>query len=290
MTKPTRTAYVPAALDMTYDSQLIEGFLQTSDILVDDPARAPRPMDIFTNAGGQSEALVIQQGQVVQICREPLSDSGWNMVGLGAGVDYIAGIDSASAYAVDTGYGMWQNTLGKWTPVAPLPGGAQPEGISTTNDGSVLAVDDTGQLYQLDSAADVWQLVPNAPSFIDPPVGSSVDSLWATSESGSSLSNLVDLQTSVAYAAPAGVTLGEVAVGLDGSVWASSATDSTLYQLLPDSQQFASVPGPPGVTFAGLAVLQGGASPKAWALDASNLLWCFADGAWQQVSGPFQSA
>jgi len=60
---------------ITYDSQLIEGFLQTTNIQVDPPGLSPSPISVFMNSQGLSEALTIQGGYLYHVCREPLSDS-----------------------------------------------------------------------------------------------------------------------------------------------------------------------------------------------------------------------
>jgi hypothetical protein len=65
-------------LTLSFDSQLMQDYLQTAGILVN-PAGAPA-VAAFQNAAGQDEAVVIDvTGNLFHVCREPLSDSGWNI-------------------------------------------------------------------------------------------------------------------------------------------------------------------------------------------------------------------
>src|SRR5262245_49734102 len=71
-----RPGYIPSSITFNVDSQLIEGYLQTENILVDGPSQTPAPLNVYLNANGQSEALAIQNSSLFHVCREPLSDSG----------------------------------------------------------------------------------------------------------------------------------------------------------------------------------------------------------------------
>jgi hypothetical protein len=83
------------ALALTADSQLMQDYLQTAGILIN-PTASPA-VAAFQNKDGDSEAVVIDvNGNLQHVCREPLSDSGWNMYGLGVGFGVIAAIDSAT--------------------------------------------------------------------------------------------------------------------------------------------------------------------------------------------------
>jgi len=53
---------------ITYDSQLMEGFLQTTNIQVDPPGLSPSPISVFMNSQGLSEALTIQGGYLYHVC------------------------------------------------------------------------------------------------------------------------------------------------------------------------------------------------------------------------------
>src|ERR671929_229129 len=82
------------------DSQLIEDYLFTDSVLVDSSLGSP--LSVFTNAKGDSEALVIhaQDHQVYHVAREPRSPTGWNLIGLGAELASIAAVDVHTAWAL----------------------------------------------------------------------------------------------------------------------------------------------------------------------------------------------
>ena len=95
--KPTTGAAQPSTL--TVDSQLMQDYLQSAGILVN--SAASPPVASFQNNDGDSEAVVIDvNGNLQHVCREPLSDSGWNMYGLGAGFRAIAPVDAATLWAI----------------------------------------------------------------------------------------------------------------------------------------------------------------------------------------------
>src|SRR5262249_44517597 len=79
----------------------------------------------------------------------PLSDSGWNMFGIGAGFGAIAAVDSASVWALgELDAGFWQGSHGRWTRAAgSLASGQVPSEISVGIDGTVWAIGDTGAGY-----------------------------------------------------------------------------------------------------------------------------------------------
>jgi hypothetical protein len=94
-----RTPSPATPLTLAFDSQLMQDYLQAAGILVN-PAGAPAVAAI-QNADGQDEAIVIDvNGNLFHVCREPLSDSGWNMYGLGAALRTIAAADAAVSIAV----------------------------------------------------------------------------------------------------------------------------------------------------------------------------------------------
>ena len=73
-----------------FDTQLIEDYLHTTEILVALPEKGPQAcIAPYINHNNESEALVISKddngkNSIYQVVREPLSDSGWNYYGLGA--------------------------------------------------------------------------------------------------------------------------------------------------------------------------------------------------------------
>lgn len=293
--RPAASAGPASPVTMTFDSQLIEGFLQSQGILVDPPSSAARPMDVFVNANGQSEALIIQNGNVMHVCREPLSDSGWNVYGLGAGLQAIAGVDSSAAWAVDTDNCIWQNTLGRWTAAPAMPAGSPlPQDVSVGLDGTVWAIaqanaaNETG-FYQYDAATQGWALLTPQAALTQAPLGTS-QSAWAVSTDGS-LWNWQN-QNWTGKGTPAGDTLSLIAYGLDGSVWAGSATQAAIYQYDPSSSSFTSMAGPatsPGPLLSLAAVSGGSGTTELWCVDRAGQLWHYPPGeaAWQQVTGPF---
>ena len=77
----------------------MQDYLQSAGILVN--SAASPPVASFQNNDGDSEAVVIDvNGNLQHVCREPLSDSGWNMYGLGAGFRAIAPVDAATLWAI----------------------------------------------------------------------------------------------------------------------------------------------------------------------------------------------
>jgi len=250
------TSAAPAVTTRTFsfDSQLIEDFLQTEEMLVD--TTCPQPTAVFLNNQGESEALVISQNaqgidELFHVCREPLSDSGWNLYGMGAKPLAIAVADSNTVWAVGTDLQIWRNNTGLWSQRVPaLPGGATlapfSEGslyspISAGTDGSVWVIDSQGNLYQLTGddgqGAGTWQPVAGAPALATAPVGS-VGSLWAISSGFQVLmySNGSWQPTSwPSYFPPYQISVGE-----DGSVWALD-NHANLYQFENQQWQQSSV-------------------------------------------------
>jgi hypothetical protein len=132
----------------------MEDYLQSAGILVD-PA-LPQAVAAMLNADGQSEAVVIDvNGRLNHVCREPLSDSGWNMYGLGAGFSGVAAVDGTTLCAIGIQNGsFWQGDHGRWTMRAPaLPNGLAFSEISAGLDGTIWAIDEYGQPYVQGAAA-----------------------------------------------------------------------------------------------------------------------------------------
>lgn len=156
---PTRT--------LTADSQLMQDYLQSTGILVSSTA-APA-IAAFQNADGEDEAVVIDvNGNLNHVCREPLSDSGWNMYGLGAGFQAIAAVDSATLWAIGrTDGALWQGNHGRWVQLqAALPGGQALAEVSVGTDGTVWALDANGGLYVM--AAAITQTPPALSATVTP--------------------------------------------------------------------------------------------------------------------------
>lgn len=148
---------------LTVDSQLIQDYLQTAGIQIN-PAASPA-VAAFQNNEGEGEAVVIDvNGNLQHVCREPLSDSGWNMYGLGAGFRWIASVDSATLWALGlTDVNYWQNNHGRWTQCQlPLPNGQTALELSIGTDGTVWALDDLGNAYAM----------AVSPSQVPPTIGS----------------------------------------------------------------------------------------------------------------------
>ncbi|MBS0267205.1 MAG: hypothetical protein JSS02_35095, partial [Planctomycetes bacterium] len=212
-------------------------------ILVD--GKCAPPLAVFQNAQGESEALVISRNslgndELYHVAREPLSDSGWNICGLGAHPMAIAVADSQMLWAVGTDRQFWQNQAGRWSQtVAPLPDGAYvPEPsisgspayvpLALGNDGIVRAVDSQGRLYAYDPTQNApqgqWNLVACPYPLATAPVGGG-DSFWAISNS-----QIVQYSAGTWQISDfPGEMVQQVCVGTDGSVWALD-TQGNLYQ------------------------------------------------------------
>lgn len=241
---------------LTFDSQLIEDFLQTEEVLID--TSCPQPTAVFLNRQGESEALVISQNaqgndELFHVYREPLSDSGWNVYGMGAKPLAIAVVDSSTAWAVGTDLQIWRNDTGLWSQRVPaLPDGAtlppSTEGtlyspISAGTDGSVWAIDSKGSLYQLINSdgqgESAWQPVSGSPPLATAPVGS-IDNLWALSNSFQVMTNSNGSWQPTSW--PSNWPAYQICVGEDASVWAID-NHSNLYQYVNQQWQQSPVPG-----------------------------------------------
>src|ERR1043166_8222307 len=140
------TPNILTSLTIDYDSQLIEDYIQTSQIEVDTSRRSP--LAIFKNAKGQSEALMIgkNDGSLYHVYREPLSDSGWNTYSLGVEIWQVAAVSDSAAWAMDSGGGFWQNIGGFWRRVsAALPDAGL---VAAGTDGSIWGTENLGFLFR----------------------------------------------------------------------------------------------------------------------------------------------
>jgi hypothetical protein len=73
---------------------------------------------------------------------EPLSGTGWNIVGIGAQIASIAAANSNSLAIFGNDQNIWVSNAGHWNPVSGLSGGHQ--SISALNDGTIYATIDQG--------------------------------------------------------------------------------------------------------------------------------------------------
>lgn len=260
-----------ASRALSVDSQLMQDYLQTAGILVN-PTASPA-VAAFQNNEGESEAVVIDvNGNLQHVCREPVSDSGWNMYGLGAGFRWIAAVDSATLWALGlTDVNYWQNNHGRWTQCQiPLPNGQAAQELSIGTDGTVWALDDLGNAYAM--AVSPLQTPPalnaeTAPVAIQDASGllhvfclDQKGLLWMIGQGNSS----GRWQNWTALNAPAGVSLAALAVGpnQDGrlQVFASDTAGSlhTIYETAPGVWSAWNVLAPPaaGPTITQLVVGQ----------------------------------
>src|SRR5262245_27874588 len=137
---PTRT--------LTSDAQLIQDYLQSTGTLVNTANAGAGQVASIRNVEGQAEAIVIDpDGNVFHVCREPLSDSGWNTYGIGAGFQSLGAVDSATIWALGNYGSLWRSDHGRWTQASTLPGGTQATGLSVGIDGTVWATDSNTWLY-----------------------------------------------------------------------------------------------------------------------------------------------
>jgi len=246
---------------LTSDSQLIQDYLQTAGILIN--TTASPAVAAFQNCEGQSEAVVIDaNGNLQHVCREPLSDSGWNMYGLGAGFRWMAAVDSATLWALGlTDANYWQNNNGRWTQgQISLPNGQAAQELSVGTDGTVWALDDLGNAYAM--AVSPLQTPPvlgagTTPAAIQDASGllhlfciDQKGTLWMIEQGNSS----GRWQSWTTLNAPAGVSLATHAVGAnqDGrlQVFAIDTAGSlhTIYETEPGVWSSWNVLAPPAAS------------------------------------------
>ena len=167
-------ASTPDSYTLTYSTKLSEDYIHSASIFAS--AGASQPLATFLNSSGQSEALVIYpENSAAELChlmREPLSNTGWNFVGIGAEVQSIAAANSNSLAILGVDESIWVSNAGHWNPISGITGG-QPS-ISALTDGTIFATTDQGNgqyvLYQYDVVADNLSLIGQIP-YAAPPVG-----------------------------------------------------------------------------------------------------------------------
>jgi len=245
---------------LTFDSQLIEDFLQTEEILVNPGVTTP--MAVFKNPRGDSEALVIAKNyrgnnELYHVYREPLSDSGWNVYGVGAYAAGLAVEDSTIAWVLGTDGQFWRNKAGRWKQDVPtVPGGAPAPvtsflgaafaPISVGLDGTVWAINGGGTAYTFDKKSSAWQQAAGVPPLSQAPVGRpgnlwAIEALYNYSYFPIGYNNGTGWQT-VPWPATNPI---RISVGADDSVWAVDQGGG-LYRY--SNGQFNQVSGAPPLT------------------------------------------
>jgi hypothetical protein len=173
------TASQPPALTVDVDSHLSEDYVLTDLTLV--TAEGPSPLAVFLNANGDSEvvAIRVETGELIHACREPLSPSGWNMYGVGAGVRGISVDANGAAYVVGTDGTFLRNNGGAWLNAFPPVAGCVASDFALGSDGVPRAIDGSGKLYEFSSGA--WTQVDTGQvgltGFAQAPQGGG-NSLW----------------------------------------------------------------------------------------------------------------
>ena len=181
-------------LTVVASSKLSEDYIHSSSMLAS--ASATSPLASFLNSSGQSEALLIHDnGKLCHLLREPLSGTGWNIVGIGAQIETIVGASSNSMATVGRDKSIWISNAGHWNSVPPLPG--DNPALSACQDGTFFGTSSRqdGQclLHQYDPISAAFTEVGLTP-YSTPPVGGA-GNLW-TVDSGyvfSNTTNPIDL-------------------------------------------------------------------------------------------------
>ena len=233
LTDPAPTYTVVAS------SKLSEDYIHSAAMLAS--ASATSPLASFLNSSGQSEALLIHDdGELCHLLREPLSGTGWNIVGIGAQIETIIGASSNSVATVGQDNSIWISNSGHWNSVPPLPGDNQL--LSACQDGTFFGTSsqqDQYALYQYDPVGAVFTEVSTI-LYSTPPVGS-VGNLWTVDSEGNVYSNITNpidpnswFPTSYGAWQDNGDIPGAVFVATDGSVWIFCPDTMTLYAPAPD--------------------------------------------------------
>jgi hypothetical protein len=184
-------ASTPDSYTLTYSTKLSEDYLHSASIFAS--SGAAQPLATFLNSSGQSEALLInQEGSATELChlmREPLSNTGWNFVGINAQVASIAAANSNSLAILGNDENIWVSNAGHWNPISGITGG-QPA-ISALTDGTILVTTYQGQdqyvLYQYDVVSDNLTALGDI-VYAAPPVGWA-GNLYTLDEDGDVLYN-----------------------------------------------------------------------------------------------------
>lgn len=234
----TQAPAQPARYTFHSDSQLVEDYILTKGVLVD--ASSPSPVAVFHNSHGESELLAIHKdGFLYHVCREPRSQSGWNMYGVGAKFSSVAYRNSELFYALRTDNAgqqasdswFWQYRKGRWNKLdQEWSGDDPPKEISLGLDQTLYTIDDSGHLYRYDGGK--WLQIPAAQGLTQAPVGSP-DRLWSIDGQSHVLSGS---SSGGSWQIVGGIEdVQRVFAGADGSIWALKS-DGSLYQY--QSQQW----------------------------------------------------
>jgi hypothetical protein len=215
-------------------SKLSEDYIHSSSMLAS--ASATSPLASFLNSSGQSEALLIHDnGELCHLLREPLSGTGWNVVGIGAQIETIIGASSNSMATVGVDESIWISNAGHWNSVPPPPG--KTPAFSACQEGTFFATsshDGQSVLYQYDPTSAAFREVGPIP-YSTPPVGR-VGYLWTVGVGGMVLYNKTSPMDPsnwfpLSYGAweRRGDIPGAVFVTTDNSVWVFCPVTKALY-------------------------------------------------------------
>jgi hypothetical protein len=238
---------------------------------------------VFTNAKGDSEALIIhvQDHQVYHVARESRSPTGWNLVGLGAELTWIAAVDAHTAWALGSDFGVWRIQNGLWTRIADLPNSIEPRGLSVDRGGNAWVaaiVSNAIALYQYQPQGE-WQLAEGTAGLY-PPKGYP-GKLWSYNDIGDFYTNAWGTWQKGAPRLPSGGVM-DLDVDLEGKVWAIDP-NSVVYKLVAGGWE--KIPGTPP----NLKSIVGVSHDVLWGTvqsgDGSYVLYQFFDGRWQPAAG-----
>jgi hypothetical protein len=310
---------------LTYTSKLTEDYIHSTSMLAS--GTATQPIASFLNSTGQSEALLVHDdGELCHLLREPLSSSGWNIVGIGAVVDTIAAADSGTVWITDDDQSIWMSNAGHWNPIQTLPGGAQTLSIMT--DGTVYAtVNENGQYvqYTYDPVAGQFGNPQNI-AYTTPPVGSGQYNMWVISEGAVlTTNNIMGTFMDYPVGLPDNGSPQRIYFSTDGTVWVLS-DQGNIFNPTPDGTDWVKPATPTDINaFAPLNynvfyVLSGfkttgngtlyscdgngnntvqaqpagralkdisvGLDGTLWGLDTIGSVWRFANGGWVRMIQP----
>jgi hypothetical protein len=166
----------PTAYTITYTTKLTEDFIHSNAML----ASGTPALATFLNSSLQSEALLIHDtGELCHLMREPLSSTGWNIVGIGAQVANIVAASSSNLAFLGENE-IWVSNAGHWNQLPALPADTETSPmLSALTDGTIYATSiQSGQpvLYQYDPGTTSMVEVGTVP-YSTPPVGS-IGNLW----------------------------------------------------------------------------------------------------------------
>jgi hypothetical protein len=239
-----------ASLLVSASSRLSEDYIHSASMLAS--ASAPLPLASFLNSSAQSEALLIHDdGELCHLLREPLSGTGWNIVGIGAQINAIIAASSNSMATIGQDNSIWISNAGHWNLVPSLPGDNQ--SLSACQDGTFFGTSSQGGqygLYQYDPIGAVFNEVSAIP-YSTPPVGIA-GNLWTVDSQGEVLYNTTNPITPGIDWTPLDAEIwlkegdipGSVFVAPDSSVWIFCPNTTTLYAPDPDGSTWSPCSAP----------------------------------------------